>query len=987
MVDSEVTERTTTFRGMKLWVVIFVLLSVAFSLAGVEYVHYIREKLTTEGYSDLASVGTLKSQGISTWRTERLNDAETFARVPAFAIFLEQPDGQESIRDSALTMLHAIHRHLGYANAALLNGDFEVALSGNEEEVPILENTIATARMTLEEGGPHASPLQKCPVLGHAVAEFMAPVKNREGETVGVLVLREDARTFLYPNLASWPFPSKSGESVLVRKDGDLVLFLNDLKYQKDTALSLTSPVSDPDLPAALAIRGETGKWEGRDYRDVEVLADLRPVPGTPWFLVSKLDTDEIGGEIRYRSTATMAFVLLFIFLTGFVFLLVYHRKSRSEYRQRYLLEREKRAEQEMFRTTLYSIGDGVITTEPTGRVLHMNAVAEGMTGWTEAQAQGVRIEEVFKIINEETLEPVENPVDKVLREGRIVGLANHTLLVARDGSQRAIADSGAPIRLDNELRGVVLVFQDQTEQRLAQKEMLERATELAWLINSMTNAFVVFESVFDEKGKLTDARFEYVNESFWKSTGKTLEEVIGQELSDVWPAIGEEWLYYFEKVVNSGEALVTDLCHGPTRKVFHCRIYRPWESNERFCMVFDDITEQRNIQEETRKLELQLQQAMKMEAIGRLAGGIAHDFNNLLTGITGTLSLVQMDLPEGSPISDSLDEIGRAAHKAAELTAQLLAFSRKQHVEPRVVEMAALVRDLQTLLQRTLGEDIELTIRAGNPMPGVLVDPGQFEQILVNLAVNSRDAMPNGGKLTIETGLVDLDEEYCRTHPILLPGRHVMLAVSDTGEGIPADVKEHIFEPFYTTKPKGKGTGLGLSTAYGTVRQAGGSIEVYSEVDQGTTFKLYLPVVAEQPNTPPARSKSMDPIPSGSETILLVEDEQMVRDVGVKILRRLGYQVIEACDGLEAEKLFAEDPKRIDLLLTDVVMPGMNGKELATSLSALVPDLKVIFTSGYTENVIAHHGVIDTGLHFVPKPYSPMTLAQKVRQVLDGVD
>ncbi|RJO64884.1 MAG: PAS domain S-box protein [Myxococcales bacterium] len=402
---------------------------------------------------------------------------------------------------------------------------------------------------------------------------------------------------------------------------------------------------------------------------------------------------------------------------------------------------------------------------------------------------------------------------------------------------------------------------------------------------------------------------------------------------------------------------------------------------------ILRDITERKRAEREKARLEEQLQQAMKMEAVGRLAGGIAHDFNNLLTGITGNIAVAQMDLAPNSPLAGVLSEANKAAESAMALTRQLLAFSRKQIIEPKVVNLSELISSLHKMLARLIGEDIELQTIPGGNLGSAKIDPGQFEQILVNLAVNARDAMPEGGKLVIETANAELDEAYCRKHSQLRPGGFVMLAVSDTGLGMSEEVKQHLFEPFFTTKPPGQGTGLGLATIYGAVQQANGAIEVHSDPGKGTTFKLYLPRVAEKAERlkreEPARVPQANDMPGGNETVLLVEDEAVVRELGILILKRLGYKVLHAENGGEAIMLVEEFKNPIDLLITDVVMPGMNGRDLAERLTHMKPEMKVLYASGYTADVIAQHGVLEAGLNFIGKPYTPQGLAKKIRNTL----
>ena len=387
------------------------------------------------------------------------------------------------------------------------------------------------------------------------------------------------------------------------------------------------------------------------------------------------------------------------------------------------------------------------------------------------------------------------------------------------------------------------------------------------------------------------------------------------------------------------------------------------------------DITTQR-------QLEAQLAQAQKMEAIGRLAGGVAHDFNNLLTVILSYSDLLLEDLPAGSGPRDDIGQIRKAAQGASELTRQLLAFSRQQVLQPKVVDLNAAVTGIERLLGRVLREDIQLRCTLADDAGAVRVDPGQLEQVLMNLAVNARDAMPQGGQLTIETGNVDLDEAYMQAHPMAAPGRYVMLAVTDTGMGMDAATQARIFEPFFTTKDVGKGTGLGLATVQGIVQQSGGFIWVYSEPNHGTCFKIYLPRVDEPVSA--AASESVERT-RGTETVLVVEDVAAVRAVICKMLERYGYRVLDAADGEAAVRVADASGEHIHLLLTDVVMPNINGRDLAALFAKTRPTTKVLFMSGYTDDAIVRHGILEEGIAYLQKPFTPQSLARRVRGVLDA--
>jgi two-component system cell cycle sensor histidine kinase/response regulator CckA len=389
------------------------------------------------------------------------------------------------------------------------------------------------------------------------------------------------------------------------------------------------------------------------------------------------------------------------------------------------------------------------------------------------------------------------------------------------------------------------------------------------------------------------------------------------------------------------------------------------------------DLTEQR-------QLETQLQQAQKMEAVGQLAGGVAHDFNNLLTVISGHTELLMMSFEPDHPAHASLTEVRKAAERAASLTRQLLAFSRRQVLAPRVVNVNQIIADAEKLLKRLIGEDVQLESQLDADLSPVKVDPSQMDQVIMNLALNARDAMPRGGKITLETRNVELDEGYTsKAGSDVRPGRYVLLAVSDTGTGIPPEVRPHIFEPFFTTKPVGRGTGLGLAVVHGIVKQSGGHIAVYSEVGVGTTFKIYLPAVEQKLET--ASDTELRRRPDGHETILLVEDEESVRQLTAAALQRFGYTVLKARGGKEALELLASSGRKIDLLLTDLVMPEMSGRELAEAVAAHSPGIKVLYLSGYTDDAVVRHGILPSGVAFLQKPFTPVVLGQKVREVLDG--
>ena len=411
------------------------------------------------------------------------------------------------------------------------------------------------------------------------------------------------------------------------------------------------------------------------------------------------------------------------------------------------------------------------------------------------------------------------------------------------------------------------------------------------------------------------------------------------------------------------------------------------WEKGRKITGIrstLEDITERRRAEEVLRKSEEQLRQWQKVEAIGRLAGGVAHDFNNLLMTIKGCSELLLGEIDERDPRREEVEEIRKAAERATSLTRQLLAFGRRQVLQPQVLNLNDIVENMNKMLCRLIGEDIQLLTILGPDLWPVKVDPGQIEQVLMNLAVNGRDAMPRGGKLTIETANKELDEDYARRHVAVKPGPYVLLAVSDNGCGMDKETQSHLFEPFFTTKEQGKGTGLGLSTVYGIIKQSGGNIWAYSEPGQGTSFKIYLPTVEEEVETY-TTAALLPPPPGGTETILLVEDEEAVRTMISKVLQSGGYTVLEAQHGVQALRVCKKHKGPIHLMVSDVVMPQMSGRELAGRLALRRPEMRVLYISGYPDNAIVHHGVLETGTAFLQKPFTLNALEYKVREVLDG--
>ncbi|MBN2332990.1 MAG: PAS domain S-box protein [Deltaproteobacteria bacterium] len=481
------------------------------------------------------------------------------------------------------------------------------------------------------------------------------------------------------------------------------------------------------------------------------------------------------------------------------------------------------------------------------------------------------------------------------------------------------------------------------------------------------------------------EGQFPYVNAQACRSLGYSRDELMQLNLWDIDVGFTQElWGPHWQNVRKSGGARLERLHRRKDGTVFPVEISSTnidFEDQVHHVAYVRDISDRVNANNERKKLEAQLIQSQKMESVGRLAGGVAHDFNNMLSVIMGYSELIKIKLAPDDQFIRELEQIQQATKRAQEITQQLLAFSRKQVFEPKVLNINDLISSFENNLSRLIGEDITLEFFPSRDIRNIEFDQTQIEQILMNLAINARDAMPAGGSLTFETANVSLDEAYCRKHIGFIPGDFVQISVSDNGIGMDAENIDHIFEPFFTTKEIGKGTGLGLSTVYGIVKQGGGFINVYSEPDRGTTFRIYIPASTGEAE-PLKIAENQEPV-SGSETVFLVEDDEMVREVTEISLRELGYTVVSAAGPEEAIAVFAKEQDTVDLLITDVVMPKMNGKVLYERLKSVRPDLKVLYMSGYTANIIVNHGVLDKGVQFISKPFNIRELSKKVHESL----
>jgi len=1098
-ISHQVPPYSPSGRRKWLWTASVLLAAVAVAAGSYYYYTYEFQRIRQQKLEELAFIGQLKIRQIEEWRAESLADVRATTSGPllrrALQKWLREPYDKEL--QGLLTERLMVRRQAGgYSDVLVLDPEGRVLLSAQSPPEPLNPAEERAVREAVESRSAVLSELYHAS-QGAIMMDATAPILDSKGEPMAVGVFRIDAQSRLYPLISSWPAMSASGETLLVRNEGEKVLFLNRLRHRDNTALSLSLPLTQLDLPAVQVAMGKTGPFYGRDYRGVEVLAYLGAVPGSAWFMVAKVDKSELMKEALDRGYAIAVLSGLFILLTALTVAWFYRYRQYSLYKNLYQVEKAQRQIEQKFRTTLYSIGDAVITTDTAGLVQQMNPRAEELTRWQEYEAVGKPLYEVFRIVNEHSREVVENPVEKVLRYGEVIGLANHSVLISRDGTERPIADSGAPIRdQDGTVHGVVLVFRDQTEERASTARLADREQRLR----------IIADHVYDWEYWLTpDNQIEYCSPSCLRLSGYRADEFLSDPglirrityrddlaIYDQHAAIADSSTEMCEKdyriTARNGEVVWVSHCctpvYGNTGEPLGRRIsnrditdrkraeiqlresearYRQLadvtfeailfhnkgvflEANNQFYRMFgyerdeilgtqvlekilnhDSIGKVKNHIEsgsttpyevvglkkdgttfpievrpgaleregrwiravaildlsERKALEAKLLQAQKMEAVGTLAGGIAHDFNNILQVVCGYSEIMLASKKLDDAQRESIRKVHTAGKRGTELVGNIMTFSRK--VEPKLqpVDINHQVAEFHKLISRTIPKIVRIDLSLAEDVQPIMADPSQIGQVLMNLAVNSRDAMPDGGTLGISTAMAIVNEEFCARHPGMRPGKYAALSVSDTGTGMDEETVARMFDPFFTTKERGKGTGLGLATVYGIVKQHQGHITCHSEPGLGTTFKIYLP--ATESELTEESSKEEARVWGGTETILVADDEEAVRDIVQQMLTEYGYTVVTASDGKEALAAYQAGQESISLIILDLDMPELDGSACLKEILRLSPEAKVIIATG-----LSHAGILSDvqalgARGLVIKPFDARALLQTARKVLDG--
>jgi PAS domain S-box-containing protein len=952
-----------------------------------------RESIRAGWKAQIEAIAASRAREVDNWLRARRTDGEMLAAAPSIRALVSGGHSDEALTN----YLDRVAAAYSYAGIMIFDTRARVLARSSGSADPQFDSGAVAVSVTRTRAPRMALSDEKS---GRRFLTVAIPVFADPGvptsNLLAVIALRVKPEAGLYRLLTEETVP-RSDETLLFRLDPTRRGYLSPLKDPPAGWAAMHRSLEALGTLAIEATDSHTAFGEMTDYRATPVLVAVRTLPSMGWGLAVKVDRDEVLADVHRTGQLTGAAGAFLLLALAGILISVWRQQQRA-----HLLRAQM--EQERALSNLRGYAEKIVASVPSGLLLLSGDLVVLSVNPSFLESFRLRKEDVVgqPLAEVARAEPLLRRAREVLQTGvaqRDI-LFDLFLIPRRETRPVLITMTGIPMSGDEPARLLLIVQDLSEEERLqaARRASEERFRDLVQGLDA-----IVWEA---------DAhtfRFSFVSQR--------AETILGFPVS--------QWLgtadFFVSRIHPDDRVRAMRTCREAIdRGVDHELEYRALRSDGREVWLRDivhvvpspqgrpaqlrgltvDLTERKNAEEALKETEDQLRQAQKMDAIGKLAGGIAHDFNNLLMVIRGEADLILRRLDGTSPLCQNAEGIREASDQAASLTRQLLAFSRKQVLAPAVVDLNTVVAGIQQMLRRLITETIHLeTITAPN-LGLVKADPGQLEQMILNLAVNARDAMPDGGRLTIATSNVEMDVITAQQRGVA-PGAYVVLEVSDTGVGIDSETQKHLFEPFFTTKDQGKGTGLGLSTVYGIVRQSGGHIRLDSEPAKGATFRVYLPRVEQ---SQPALARGVSGEPEGAavareevrggertearrrrETVLLVEDAKRVRQVVREILEMNGYEVLEARHGAEALKLSARHQGPIQLMVTDVVMPEMSGRELAQRLMPLRPDMRVLYMSGYTDDAIVRHGVLDSGIAFIAKPFTPDSLAAKVRDVLDS--
>lgn len=957
-------------------IMIFLLLTIGIIISG--YLYYKNEKthIRKTKFEELSAIADLKATRIANWKLERFRDAEDISEAHIFAKsvrkYIESPE--PSARDAILDRLTSLKENNDYKKILLADTRGQLVLSTDRTDKTIERHALSLITDAINKKRILFHDLHQGDDPDNIHLSLITPLIEEFGESrkvTGIIVYYIDPRQFLYQLIQSWPTPSRTAEVMLIRHDGDEAVILNDLRHRKNSALSLRIPSGSKLSPAAMAVRGDRGIFEGFDYRGIPVLSAIKEIPGLPWVLVAKVDTSEVFSPIRKAALTVIFFVLLMTGASGLCVGFLWRHQRAEHYKSQFDAEIKHSSLLQRYEYISKYANDIILQLDLQGNVLDANERALQSYGFTHEELMNMNIRDLR---HPETLDSVENDLSTVKNSN---GFIFETAHKRKDGTTFPVEVSSRLITADH-IKAYVSIIRDITQRKENEKVIKDREESFRNLSHQFN---ALLDAIPDDITLLSpDLRIIWAN--------KTAQEKIGNKAAE----LRQKPCYK----LRHGRSTPCDNCPVPVtfstgkpqndivetvNGIWDMRTAPIFDSGGRITSVINiarDITEHR-------KLEEQFRHSQKLEGIGQLAGGVAHDFNNILSAILGYASLLQMEMEQDNPLRLNVEQILAATDRATVLTQSLLAFSRKQIIDLKPVDLNAVIRSIEKLLIRIIGEDIELRTMLTEGRIPIIADTGQLDQVLMNLTTNSRDAMPAGGLILIEADAVEITADFIKTHGYGKAGHYARISFTDTGTGMDEMTRERIFEPFFTTKEVGKGTGLGLSMVFGIIKQHNGFINCYSELKKGTTFRIYLPLIRTEDEEYASDAVHAPPVlPRGTETVLVAEDDHSLRKLTRTVLTQFGYTVIEAADGEEAVQRYLENKDAVKLLVLDVVMPKKNGKEAYEEIHALYPAVKAIFLSGYTANLIHRKGILAEGIDFIMKPVTPVDLLMKVREVLD---
>jgi PAS domain S-box-containing protein len=941
------------------WLVILIAATTALTVLGAfQFLRWQSSIYRKNAGEQISAVADLKVREISTWYHERLGDAEhiqdaALINGPVARLLVDRGDAEA--RQVLLRWMMSLQRRFHYESVAILSTNLDVVLATSPPLLDEVSPTVlALAPQALQRREVIPSYLYRDPAEGAIAFSLVVPLFSPDASLpLGVVALTVDPGEYLYPLIRAWPSPSKSAETLLVRADGDSVVFLNELRHQSNVALRLSLPVTRADLPAALAVRGVEAVVRGQDYRGVAVMAATRRIPETPWYLVSKVDLEEVLEPLQTVGIVTS--LLGGTFLAGVWLALSLNWRTRES--------RFMRRELDM----LEDFPALVRRSGSNGQCNYCNRTWLDFRGASSEMEQGVR----WQL----GIHPEDRPGAVATFHKSLEARSSYTIeyrLRRSDGQWRWILEEGRPFEdLAGRFAGTISTCFDLTDRKTQEEQLRLQATALS----AAANAIVITDST---------GRIEWVNPAFTVLTGYTLEEVRGENprvlksgshptefYKEMWETVSAGCIWQGEMTNRrkDGSIYTEEMTITPVRE--------PNGQTRHFIAIKQDVTEKK-------QLEARFLRAQRLQSIGTLVSGIAHELNNILAPV-----LLAPSMFDRSRLSEeergALDLMTSSGQRAASIIKHLLSFTRAVQEDRTLIHVQNIIIELNDGLSHIFPKSININLEVTPGLWPLVGDKTRIYQILLNLCLNARDAMPDGGTLQIHASNIEIDEAFAKKHPDAEPGRFVLLQVRDTGTGIAPDVLEQVFDPFFTTKEIGQGTGLGLSTVLGIVKSHGGFIAISSEVGHGTEFQVYLPATPDAVVATLATAAATEPAPQGhGECILVVDDEAAICEVLRSTLTRNGYTVLTSTNGEEALQRHSTEAGRVALVVTDLLMPGMDGVQFVQALQRLQPDVKVICCSGtVTDNGIAEMNAL--GVHrILPKPCDIAELLTAVSRALN---